>query len=109
VESIAALATVDLKADEPGLYHLSAELNVPLEVVSQAELLGLTEKAESRDEVFHPPAFTLPSSGFSSSAAQEKFDLPGVAEPCALFVSGGELIVPKRSFARCTVAVALKG
>ena len=48
---------------------------------------------------------------FSPSAAREKFDLPGVAEPCAVLMSGtgGQLIVPKRSFARCTVAIALKG
>lgn len=109
LESLAALATVDLKADEPGLHHLAAELNVPLEIISQVELLALAQKTEPKEEDFQPSALRLPPSGFSPSAAQAKFDLPGVAEPCALLVSGGELIVPKRSFARCTVAVALKG
>jgi cobalt-precorrin 5A hydrolase/precorrin-3B C17-methyltransferase len=90
-ESIAALATVDFKADEPGLQTLAAELGVPLQIVESARLASLE------------------SVSFSPSAAQEKFDLPGVAEPCAVLVSGGQLIVPKRSFARCTVAVALKG
>jgi cobalt-precorrin 5A hydrolase/precorrin-3B C17-methyltransferase len=90
VESIAVLATVDLKAGEPGLHELAQELEVPLQIVERARL-ALLEPA-----------------GFSPSAAQEKFDLPGVAEPCAVLVSGGQLIVPKRSFARCTVAVALK-
>ncbi|MBE7472605.1 MAG: precorrin-4 C(11)-methyltransferase [Anaerolineae bacterium] len=91
LESAAALATVDLKADEPGLQDLARQLDLPLRIVESARL-GLLEPAQ-----------------FSPSAAQAKFDLPGVAEPCALLVAGGELIVPKRSFARCTVAVALKG
>jgi cobalt-precorrin 5A hydrolase/precorrin-3B C17-methyltransferase len=93
LESIAALATVDLKADEPGLHELALELNIPLQVVASARL-ALMEPAN-----------------FSPSAAREKFDLPGVAEPCAVLMSGpeGQLMVPKRSFARCTVAIALKG
>ncbi|MFN8455907.1 MAG: precorrin-4 C(11)-methyltransferase [Anaerolineae bacterium] len=109
LESLAALATVDLKADEPGLHALAAELNLPLEIVPQTELLALAQKTMSDDEEFQPSSLILPPSSFSPSAAQEKFDLPGVAEPCALLVSGGELIAPKRSFARCTVALALKG
>jgi precorrin-4 C11-methyltransferase len=98
--SLVALATVDLKEAEPGLIDLAAALGLPLTIVSQAEITAL-----------HPPPTTLrlSSSGFSPSAAQEKFGLPGVAEPCALLISGGELIVPKQRFARCTVAIALKG
>lgn len=91
LEAVAALATADLKADEPGLQDLARQLAVPLHIVESAKL-GLLEPAQ-----------------FSPSAAQAKFDLPGVAEPCALLVAGGGLLVPKRSFARCTVAVALKG
>lgn len=93
LESLAALATVDLKADEPGLRELAEELKLPLQIVSSAQL-ALLEPA-----------------GFSPSAAQAKFDLPGVAEPCAVLLSGpsGQLVVPKRSFDRCTVAVAMKG
>ena len=91
LDSVAALATVDLKADEPGLQTLAAELNVPLKIIEQTELA------------------TLPADQFSPSAAQEKFDLPGVAEPCAVVIAGlqGRLVVPKRSFERCTVAVSL--
>jgi cobalt-precorrin 5A hydrolase/precorrin-3B C17-methyltransferase len=93
LESVAGLATVDLKAAEPGLHELAGDLGIPLHVVASARL-ALLEPA-----------------GFSPSAAKEKFDLPGVAEPCAVLSSGssGQLIVPKRSFARCTVAVALEG
>jgi cobalt-precorrin 5A hydrolase/precorrin-3B C17-methyltransferase len=90
-ESLAALATVDLKADEPGLAELAAELKIPLQVVSREQLVRLE------------------AAGFSPSAAQAKFDLPGVAEPCAVLVSNGQIIVPKRIFERCTVAVAVKG
>ena len=46
---------------------------------------------------------------FSPSAAQEKFNIAGVAEPCALLVSGGKILIPKQSFERCTIAVALVG
>jgi cobalt-precorrin 5A hydrolase/precorrin-3B C17-methyltransferase len=91
LESLIMLASVDLKADEAGLREVAAVMGVPLQIVESARL-ALLEPA-----------------GFSPSAAQEKFDLPGVAEPCAVLVSGGNLLVPKRSFARCTVAVALKG
>jgi cobalt-precorrin 5A hydrolase/precorrin-3B C17-methyltransferase len=93
LESLAALATVDLKADEPGLHELAGELKLPLQIVSRAQLV------------------LLEPAGFSPSAAQAKFDLPGVAEPCAMLLSGpnGQLVVPKRSFERCTVAIALKG
>ena len=88
-ESLVALASAELKADEPGLCALADSLGVPLRIVPHAQLAALD------------PA------QFSPSAATERFDLPGVAEPCAVLVSGGELIVRKRAFARCTVALAL--
>jgi cobalt-precorrin 5A hydrolase/precorrin-3B C17-methyltransferase len=92
-ESLAALATADLKAAEPGLQALAQALNLPLEIVDSIRLAALS------------PA------DFSPSAAQEKFNLPGVAEPCALLVAGpqGRLLVSKQSFERCTVAIALVG
>lgn len=86
---IAALATIDRKAEEPGLCALAEVLGVPLEIVSSARLS------------------TLDPGAFSPSAASTHFDLPGVAEPCATLVAAGPLLVPKRAFARCTVAVAL--
>jgi len=88
IESLAAIATVDLKADEVGLQTLAQRLSVPLEIVESDRLRQLD------------PA------NFSPSAAQEKLDLPGVAEPCAQLVSEGVLLVPKRSFEKCTVALA---
>jgi precorrin-4 C11-methyltransferase len=92
-ESLAALATADLKANEPGLQALAQALNLPLEIVDRTRLA------------------TLSPANFSPSAAQEKFNLPGVAEPCALLAAGpqGQLLVPKQTFERCTVAIALAG
>ncbi|MEM7534612.1 MAG: precorrin-4 C(11)-methyltransferase [Chloroflexota bacterium] len=85
---IAAFATVDLKQNEPGLQRLAQAYRVPLEIVSQETLQSLD------------------AADFSPSAAQEKFNLPGVAEPCASVVGGGDVIVKKQKFERCTVAVA---
>lgn len=90
-ESLAALATAELKADEPGLQALADMLQRPLRVIPHRRLKQLD------------PAL------FTASAAQEKFGLPGVAEPCALLVAGGPLLAPKRTFAQCTVAIALCG
>ncbi|MDW8144988.1 MAG: precorrin-3B C(17)-methyltransferase [Roseiflexaceae bacterium] len=88
---VGALATAEIKAEEPGLIALADTLGVPLRVVPTAELAALD------------------AAQFSRSAATAHFDLPGVAEPCAVIVSGGPLIVPKRAFSRCTIAVALAG
>jgi precorrin-4 C11-methyltransferase len=99
-ESLAALATVDLKADEAGLGELAAERHLPLRIVEKANLAAAFPRQEGAGW-----------SEFSLSAAQDKFDLPGVAEPCARLVAGAgsRLIVLKRSFERCTVAIALAG
>lgn len=91
LQSIAALATVDLKANEAGLQQLAGALGVPLKIIQSDQLRQLE------------------AANFSPSAAREKFDLPGVAEPCAVIAAGqgSQLIVSKRSFQRCTVAVAV--
>lgn len=95
--SVITLATVDLKADEIGLKDLALDLRIPMTIVESAQVRT----------AFAGHAHLSPS------AAQTKLDLPGVAEPCALWVAMTDtpaaLVVPKRSFARCTVAVALKG
>lgn len=90
-ESITALATIDLKADEAGIQAAAATLGVPLQCVAQAQLAEYSAP--------------LPS----PSAAQQQFGVPGVAEPCALIVAGATpaaLLVPKQVHGRCTVAVA---
>lgn len=89
--SIAALATADLKANEPGLQQAAAALGVPLHIITSERLAARAPE------------------DFSPSAAQAQFGLPGIAEPCAVLAAGepSTLLVPKRSFATCTVAVAL--
>ncbi|MCZ7570896.1 MAG: precorrin-4 C(11)-methyltransferase [Ardenticatenaceae bacterium] len=88
--SVAALATATLKADEAGLRSVAERRGWPLhcyeaDAINAAEIDG-----------------TL-----SPSAATARFGLHGVAEPCALLASGAaELLVPKRTFTRVTVAVA---
>ncbi|WP_299755277.1 precorrin-3B C(17)-methyltransferase [uncultured Chloroflexus sp.] len=88
-ECVATIATAELKATEPGIIALATQLGVPLAVISTEQLHALDPAA------------------FSPSAAS-RFELPGVAEPCAVVAAHGPLLVPKRSFARCTVAVALQ-
>lgn len=88
LRSVATIATADLKAEEAGLLGLADKLGIPLTVVGSADLAQLD------------------SADFSASAATEKFGIAGVAEPTAVLVSGGKLLVKKRSFETCTVAVA---
>ncbi len=89
--SVAALATADFKATEPGLQQAAAALGVPVQRIPREHLAALAPE------------------DFSPSAAQARFGLPGIAEPCAKLAAGerSTLLVPKRSFAACTVAVAL--
>ncbi|MCW1967022.1 MAG: precorrin-4 C(11)-methyltransferase [Anaerolineae bacterium] len=89
LDSVRAIATADLKADEVGLLALAKSLNLPLHIISSEQLRAIN-----------------PTTHYSPSAAQAKFGLPGVAEPCAVLVGGGELILPKQSIGHCTISVA---
>ncbi|MFJ4428260.1 precorrin-3B C(17)-methyltransferase [Streptomyces bobili] len=77
--SIAELATVEAKADEPGIVEAAVRLSVPLVTYSAEELAAV--------EVPNPSAAPLAAVG-----------TPSVAEAAAL-VRGGELLVPKRKSA----------
>jgi len=90
LESVAAIVSAEIKAHEPGLQALARELDVPLQTVTTDALRA------------------VPTALLSPSAAQEHFGVPGVAEPAALVASRGRLLVPKRVFEQCTVAVAIK-
>ena len=79
-KSLAELATVDAKADEPGIVEAAARLGVPLVTHSAEELASV--------EVPNPSAAPLAAVG-----------TPSVAEAAAL-VRGGELLVPKRKSER---------
>lgn len=78
-KSIAELATVDAKAQEPGIVAAAERLGVPLVTYSAEELAAV--------EVPNPSDAPLAAVG-----------TPSVAEAAAL-IGGGELLVPKRKSA----------
>ncbi|MEU7580754.1 Rv2231c family pyridoxal phosphate-dependent protein CobC [Streptomyces sp. NPDC041068] len=78
-EAVAELATVDVKAGEPGIVGAAARLGVPLVAYPAAELARVT----------------VPNPSARSRAA---VGTPSVAEAAALR-AGGELLVPKRKSA----------
>jgi len=78
--SLAELATVDAKSDEPGIVEAARRLGVPLVTYSAEELAAV--------EVPNPSEAPLSAVG-----------TPSVAEAAAL-VGGGELLVPKRKSER---------
>ncbi|MGW0765148.1 precorrin-3B C(17)-methyltransferase [Streptomyces sp. NPDC002676] len=79
-KSVAELATVDAKAEEPGIVAAAERLGVPLVTYSADELAAV--------EVPNPSDAPLAAVG-----------TPSVAEAAAL-VGGGELLVPKRKSSR---------
>ncbi|WP_128436634.1 precorrin-3B C(17)-methyltransferase [Streptomyces cyaneus] len=80
LKSVAELATVDAKADEPGIVEAAERLGVPVVTHSAEQLAGV--------EVPNPSDAPLAAVG-----------TPSVAEAAAL-VRGGELLVPKRKSER---------
>lgn len=88
VKSVAALATVDAKAEEPGIVGAAAEFGVPL----------VTYPAEALAEIPVPNPSAAPLAAVGT---------PSVAEAAALLAApGGELVVEKRKSAMATAAVA---
>ncbi|MFE0327220.1 precorrin-3B C(17)-methyltransferase [Streptomyces sp. NPDC058960] len=85
VASLAELATIDAKAEEPGIVEAARRLGVPLVTYAAEELV--------RVDVPNPSEAPLAAVG-----------TPSVAEAAAL-VGGGELLVPKRKSAMATCAV----
>ncbi|MGA3953916.1 cobalamin biosynthesis protein [Ralstonia nicotianae] len=82
------IATIDLKADEPGLLAFCARHGLPLRVIAQADIAA-------RGWTDAPSAWVRKSVG-----------VDGVCEPCALIASPrGQLIVPKTALDGVTVAI----
>ncbi|NLZ17190.1 MAG: cobalamin biosynthesis protein CbiG [Desulfobulbaceae bacterium] len=88
-QSVARLASIDLKADEPGLLAYSAEKELPLEFFSKDQLNQVEDIQYSE-------------AAFRATGAR------GVAEPAALLAAGpgARLLVPKIKWPNVTVAVA---
>lgn len=90
---IKALATVDIKANEPGILQAAGELGIPLLVYTREEI----------EEVFRVRGSQLNY----SSLVQQKIGVGGVCEPVTLLASPrGRMIQPKTKFPGVTVAVA---
>lgn len=84
-----ALATIDLKADEPGLLAAARELGVPLRIIPRSRVRALQEAL--RDESF----------------AETVTGVAGVCIPSAILASPhSSLLLPKRARNGVTVAVA---
>ena len=93
LHSLRALATIDVKEQEPGLRKAAKVLNLPLVVFSPARINHFIQNSG------HPIAF--------SEFVQQKVGTPAVCEPAALLASRkGELLLPKHKFQGITIAVA---
>jgi cobalt-precorrin 5A hydrolase len=88
-EAIRCIATIESKAQEPGLLEFCARHALPLLTFSRAEIAAV-------------PAIPTPS-----AAARAHLGVEGVCEPCALLATpGGRLIVLKTVRNGVTVAIA---
>jgi len=88
LNEVREIATIDLKANEPGLVEFCEQHNLPLRVLASATVAAR-------------PWVTK-----ASAWVQQNVGLPGVCEPCALIASvRGKLIVPKLALNGVAVAV----
>ena len=85
--SVRAAATVDLKQDEAGLLAAAGERGWPLVTFAAADLAAVP--------VPHP-----------SETVRAAVGTPSVAEAAALLAARGDLVVPKRTTAHATLAIA---
>lgn len=88
LKSVRTLATVDAKRDEAGLLEAATRLKLPLAFCDKATLNAVPD---------------VPN---ASEAPMRFVGVQGVAEPAALAVSGGRLVVEKVKSGNVTVAVA---
>ncbi len=90
--ALAAIATLDLKADEPAMHALARHLNVPLRFFTAPELEAETPRTENPSDVVMAEVGTH-----------------GVAENAALAAAGpaAQLAHPKQKTAMATAALAV--
>jgi cobalt-precorrin 5A hydrolase len=90
--SLSALASVDLKADEPGILALADARQLPLRFFSR-DRLGRVEGIQS-----------------PSAMVTKHIGVPSVCEAAAILAADqGDLIVPKHKSANVTLAIARRG
>jgi cobalt-precorrin 5A hydrolase len=78
LQEVRLLASADIKAEEPGLLAASRQLGIPLRVIASDEIRACTRE-------FAP-----------TPLAQEKVNLPAVAEPVALLAGRRTVLIQKR-------------
>jgi cobalt-precorrin 5A hydrolase len=88
--SLRGLASIDLKADEPGLIALAQELGLPIEFFDR--------------EAIKSVGGAVPT---PSAMVEKHIGVKSVCEATAILATrGGELVVPKRTTRNATVAIA---
>lgn len=92
MDRIDVMATVEFKKNEKGILEAADELDLPLEIVPLDKLKN-----------FKHPEIT------ESSFVRRRFEVPGICEPAALIVAGGnsKLIYRKKAWGKVTVALAV--
>ena len=98
LQSITALASIDLKRDEPGLMELAEQLGLPLTVFSSEQLSGYQEQLSHQSQI-----------------AFERTGCYGVAESAALALAEAlaqapaTLLISRQKYAQATFALACAG
>lgn len=95
LKSIKALASIDLKRDEPSLQELAAQLALPLRYFSSEELAGYQSMLSHQSQI-----------------AYERTGCYGVAESAALALAEqllqapAKLLISRQKYAQATLALA---
>lgn len=95
LQQITALASIDLKRDEPGLIELAAQLALPLIYFSSEQLAGYQPRLSHRSEI-----------------AFERTGCYGIAESAALALAEqlgqapAKLLITRQKYAQATLALA---
>ena len=93
---VRALASIDLKRDEPGLLELAGQLGLPLTCFSAEQLAGYAQRLSHRSEI-----------------AFERTGCYGIAESAALALADqlgtmpATLLIPRQKGPKCTLALAV--
>jgi len=89
LDDVRCLASADVKADEAGLLEAARVLELPLSIISSAEII-------SKASAFNHSEFV-----------NQKVGLPGVSEPAALLAGRStQLLLPKTIIHGLTIAIA---
>jgi cobalt-precorrin 5A hydrolase len=95
LEAVKALASIDLKRDEPGLQELASQLSLPLLYFSSDELASYQQRLSHHSQI-----------------AYERTGCYGVAESAALALAEqliqapAKLLISRQKYAQATLALA---